>query len=406
MDYWRVTHLNVRVGAVLLSQRTPECHHHTTRWHFFPECSNVRESRIWARHLQNNIKCIFSSLQSYEAAVLGHDKPSYEGTGSNAKKVINVEVISHPEFSALGCILCSKQTSTIQSGAIIFTEIPLAFMTEKEICKFISIYQPLALMVISQIHSSAARNEVSTYLLPGHCFALVAKFSSLSSVVKQNILQLCCPLNSFSELVQHSLHRIANLLTSSLAPLTADILFHLLVISSSNVFGDETQSWLGWFQLGCRVNHSCLPNASWTLHTSTSCTMPQLTFTALCDISHGDEITHSYLERERWYPKHHRQGVLLSARGFVCECLECTPSVVDGSNRIAEWDRKRVFTCLECGGCASVVVVTAPGRSRDGQDKMLCVECDRSLCSDECRDMLHKEVLTDAPLSYYHDLMK
>jgi hypothetical protein len=242
--------------------------------------------------------------------------------------------------------------------------------------------------VISQIQSPSTREEVASFLLPGHCFALIAKYPSISRKLQDEVLNLCCPIEAFSKTIIEALRSLADLMTSSFTTLPAATILRLLVISSSNVFGNDDLSWLAWFRLGCRVNHSCLPNSSWSLtqpeQSSSSCKRkgnPTLVFTALCNIPPGTEITHSYLERERWYPRKRRQDTLFAARGFVCGCQDCSIAHKnsDCSNKdnkegigresphkYCMWDRKRVFACSECGLCASVVIL---------DNMMQCVAC-------------------------------
>jgi hypothetical protein len=145
-----------------------------------------------------------------------------------------------------------------------------------------------------------------------------------------------------------------------------------------------------------------------------------LVFTALRDIPAGEEVTHSYLERERWYSRTQRQDTLRVARGFVCGCKECSSGVRgsggdsggsdSGGDRIESNaqtpDRKRVFACAGCGRCASVVVVVEDEDEASEQcgqkprQQLRCSECGAVLARRECKQMLQLEVLLFTPTGY------
>ena len=434
MIYSQVTRLNLRVGVLQLSHGQPDATSPRAAdcWHFIPNCLSTNEvDRVkWYQHLKQNLQCVIQLLKSYDTLTNCPSSSVPDKVGSH------VTVEKHATDSSLGYVLYTKKNITFNTGTSIFAEHPLAFVTEKDIAKFLSIFQPHALITLSQIADVTTRETVASFLLPGHCFALLAAFPLLSVSNQQQILSLCCPMKALSEEIVFSLHFLSRRLVTPYPSLTRQVILQLLVISSSNVFGDETLSWLGWFRLGCRINHSCLPNASWTLQPSPSSSssspsagMPVLVFTALQEILPGREITHSYLERERWYAKASRQQTLFSARGFVCGCQECLlscgrgdesricgrgGSADGGAGRVAatpketqtqtqtqthvssdtwKYDRKRVFACPLCEVSSSVVAVEQEGEEGAQHTHMRCLQCGVVLTRSDHQQLLQYEVI-------------
>lgn len=78
---------------------------------------------------------------------------------------------------------------------------------------------------------------------------------------------------------------------------------------------DTTQA--GMFFTICRVNHSCVPNASYNWNA----TLHKETLYAIADIKQGEEITVSYFMHNPPYEERTKQ--MRDSFGFVCSCPEC-----------------------------------------------------------------------------------
>ena len=90
---------------------------------------------------------------------------------------------------------------------------------------------------------------------------------------------------------------------------------------------------LGLYELGCRANHSCNPNACWLDAAGSG---GRRLFRALVAIAAGEEITNDYLsESAQLLPTAARQKKLMATKTFLCGCTRCA----------AECDDVRRFRC-------------------------------------------------------------
>lgn len=405
MEYSRICRLNPTAGVVSIVSRVSKL----KSWHFIP--TTIDDNDFWIQHLRNNLNCLFADVMKFDAMIHCESARTHlpEGNYDSTAACAKVKVVKHSDMKKdLGYILKldDEERHCVTKGSIIFMEKAIVALTEQEIHRFLSTYQPCAFQVLSQVSSSDIRNQMAHFLLPGHCFALVAKFNHISCLQQQEVLNLCCPMDDLNEVILKALQMLSTQLSASFSPLSPATILQLLVISSSNVFGDENLTWIGWFQLGCRVNHSCLPNASWTLMSAISpSSSPVLAFTALCDIRPGTEITHSYLERERWYGRKQRRDTLFMARGFTCRCVECAPQHERTSEgdacdtgdityaTVLSEDRKRRFVCSACGLGSSVVVVEGILHGGVSRETMRCETCCVQLSNSLCKEHIRREVV-------------
>ena len=241
----------------------------------------------------------------------------------------NVIVLGSSGSSGLFC--CKR----ISRKDTLFTEKPLLFSSNKEISIFSQLTRPLYLNLLSET-DYWDRDTVSEFLLPCSHLSPILGFSQLSNENQVRILMLACPMEDFDSVIISAVRKLAkqfkNCALLKLEHIPIDTIVKLIFICGANVFGDSNGEWVGLFSMGCRSNHSCSPNAAWDFNGIV------LRFVALEDVDEGDEITQSYIDRERWYPTHQRRKVLKLSRGFYCQCPRCS----------ASYDNTRSFHCMNC----------------------------------------------------------
>jgi hypothetical protein len=231
----------------------------------------------------------------------------------------------------------------LNKNEIIFNEKPLIIITNELIDYFVintrSDYLHI-LSIISSSMTSSTSKAIMNYILPCEHYSLIMLFSSMTPVNQSEILQLCCPEDSIPSYILDTLNQLAILFKNNkllnLQTISIAIITKLIIICASNVFGDiqntYNNKWIALFSKGCRINHSCSPNSVWEFDGN------ELIVTAINIIPMNDEITQSYIERERWYPVHIRKATLYESRYFKCNCDAC----------IQEYDNKRRFKCKNC----------------------------------------------------------
>jgi hypothetical protein len=233
--------------------------------------------------------------------------------------------------------------------------------------------------VLAHVRNATERERIANFLLPGDHYSIVAAFAKADKVVREQVLSLQCPTDTIPANYYRALEDMAILMkqehTLNLHHVSAEDLLTVLIVAAANVYGgvdDETGGqWIALFRLGCRyrigvkiivyeqqhlifvgtilsltlhtsvaplanprANHSCCPNAAWsfdgsqlTFLTTQAITLPSSSsFSSSSSSSmdgYGIEITHSYLERERWYSCQRRRALLLNSRFFDCHCADC-----------------------------------------------------------------------------------
>ncbi|CAM9941958.1 unnamed protein product [Ectocarpus sp. 12 AP-2014] len=108
------------------------------------------------------------------------------------------------------------------------------------------------------------------------------------------------------------------------------------MICDANIFGEGANEENGprsLFWLGCRMNHSCLPNCSYHVLDG------RMVVRAIADVEAGEELLVSYLAFDHVArPTPERRLRLLETKFFECHCSRCD----------AEHDIWRGFRCPRC----------------------------------------------------------
>ncbi|CAN0534322.1 unnamed protein product, partial [Ectocarpus sp. 12 AP-2014] len=114
------------------------------------------------------------------------------------------------------------------------------------------------------------------------------------------------------------------------------LLLKVLMICDANIFGEGANEENGprsLFWLGCRMNHSCLPNCSYHVLDG------RMVVRAIADVEAGEELLVSYLAFDHVArPTPERRLRLLETKFFECHCSRCD----------AEHDIWRGFRCPRC----------------------------------------------------------
>jgi len=222
---------------------------------------------------------------------------------------VEVEVNTEDSYSRLNSL---KEFSF---GDVVFEESPLIQANSSDIDSFTTVIRPILAVVLSKC-DQAHRDLVCDFLTPLSFLSLVAVYAPVHIETKKIIMDLHCPKDSINLAIIYALELLAKIFLSSnifnlseSGVLEEDIV-RLIIISATNSFGSADGQWVALFKLGCRTNHSCLPNCRWNFDGRS------LTFYALRTIVENEEITHAYFDRERWHPTHIRRNALLKNRFY------------------------------------------------------------------------------------------
>lgn len=104
-------------------------------------------------------------------------------------------------------------------------------------------------------------------------------------------------------------------------------------VVQTNTLPVDAQSFGGLFALGCRINHSCRPNACFKWRDDLGCGL----VLAMRPIALQEEVTIAY--REGFAPRHERRALLKQLFKFDCACELCSsPSEDSDANMVAIQD--------------------------------------------------------------------
>ena len=175
-----------------------------------------------------------------------------------------------------------------------------------------------------------------------------------------NVFDLYCPLEHVSELEKKEMLELAQILHK--IELLQDLLtpqqmVELVVIFRNNAIDSPDGSFSALFDLACRLEHSCDPNAYHYMHDE-----ERITVRVIKAIEPGQSISIAYI---RYYqPAYDRQRALREHYYFNCQCYRCAAGL----------DLARAFTCAHCGGSAHPVGAST--------DSWLCRDCGRGVSTD------------------------
>lgn len=84
-------------------------------------------------------------------------------------------------------------------------------------------------------------------------------------------------------------------------------------------YEDNTKSENGVFEIACRINHSCCPNAEYDWKKE----IGRMEIVTKRNLKRGEEITHSYIEFLGHESVHDRRRRLQGSWNFLCRCERC-----------------------------------------------------------------------------------
>jgi len=175
------------------------------------------------------------------------------------------------------------------------------------------------------------------------CGAAYAEFAARPPAVQAQILAFHTPVDDCDE---SDMRKLAHADPLAAGDVERYVRVGLIMKANSAVAqlpaereADTHTLGLGLYELGCRANHSCRPNACW-LDAAPPARPEEAAgrrlFRSLCDIAAGEEITNDYLsEGMQARTTCERQKTLMATKNFLCACPRCS----------ATHDDMRAFRC-------------------------------------------------------------
>jgi len=290
-------------------------------------------------------------------------------------------------------------------GELIFQEEPLLLADSDAVpSETIEILDGICRLVVLQhaISRDPSGNEsedgassVSTTLL----LALLAFVKSSQFTQESVLTRFFIPekesvaagfLEALHQAVKHMCER-SLISLPELAPLAAKLDFNgpmevldaVAMIAHCNIFAvSDDGSCAALCPSAALLAHSCLPNANWHFSSST-----RFQLRAARDIRAGEEVEHSYLQRERWCARPHRRRALRASKWMLCACDRCNGR-----------EDARGFLCARC----SVGTVSLEG-SEDAVRAQPCSKCQAQISGADARKMETAESNLEAEVQRVDD---